>query len=69
MSRGLFRVMVTVEFVNGAKASASIDEQNLVTIREVEAVFQRAKVMAEAMRPRHEEPAAATGWTPQVVNG
>jgi tRNA A58 N-methylase Trm61 len=67
MSRGLFRVIVTVEFVNGAKASASIDEQNLVTIREVEAVFQRAKVMAEAMRPRHEEP-AATGWRPHVVN-
>jgi citrate lyase alpha subunit len=68
MSRGLFRVMVTVEFVNGAKASASIDEQNLVTIREVEAVFQRAKVMAEAMRPTHEMPAAATGWKPSVVN-
>jgi citrate lyase alpha subunit len=68
MSRGLFRVMVTVEFVNGAKASASIDEQNLVTIREVEAVFQRAKVMAEAMRPSHEIPAAASGWRPHVVN-
>jgi citrate lyase alpha subunit len=69
MSRGLFRVMVTVEFVNGAKASASIDEQNLVTIREVEAVFQRAKIMAEAMRPTHEIPAAAGGWKPSVVNG
>jgi citrate lyase alpha subunit len=69
MSRGLFRVIVTVEFVNGAKASASIDEQNLVTIREVEAVFQRAKIMAEAMRPTHEIPAAAGGWKPSVVNG
>jgi hypothetical protein len=69
MSRGLFRVQVTVSFVNGAMASASIDEQNLVTIREVEAVFQRAKVMAEAMRPTHEIPAAAGGWKPSVVNG
>jgi hypothetical protein len=69
MSRGLFRVQVTVSFVNGAMASASIDEQNLVTIREVEAVFQRAKVMAEAMRPTQEIPAAAGGWKPSVVNG
>lgn len=67
MSRGLFRVQVTVTFVNGAAATASIDEQNLVTVREVEAVFQRAKIMAEAMRPRHEEQ-AAPGWKPQVVN-
>jgi hypothetical protein len=54
MSRGLFRVQVTVSFVNGATASASIDEEHLTTIREVEAVFQRAKIMAEAMRPRVE---------------
>jgi hypothetical protein len=54
MSRGLFRVIVTVEFVNGAKASATIDEEHLTTVREVAAVFERAKVMAEAMRPRLE---------------
>lgn len=66
MSRGLFRVQVTVSYENGAIASASIDEGRLTTVREVEAVFQRAKVMAEAMRPGM--PEAAPGWQPRVVN-
>jgi hypothetical protein len=66
MSRGLFRVQVTISFVNGATATASIDEEHLTTIREIEGVLQRAKVMAEAMRPRHEEPAAGA-WRPTMV--
>jgi hypothetical protein len=66
MSRGLFRVRVTIDFVNGATATASIDEENITTIREIADVFARAKTMAEAMRPVEQE--TAPGWKPRVIN-
>lgn len=63
--RGLFRVRITVDFVNGATATASIDEQHLTTIREIEQVFARAVTMAKSMRPVEH---AAQDWKPRVVN-
>lgn len=51
MSKGLYRVRVTVDFVNGATCSASIDEGNLSSIREVLEVFERMRIMAERMDP------------------
>jgi hypothetical protein len=66
MSRGLFRVRVTIDFVNGATATASIDEENITTVREIAEVFARAKTMAEAMRPSLEQE-TAPAWKPSVV--
>lgn len=66
MSRGLYRVQVTVSFVNGAACTASLDEGNITTMREIDDVFARVRKMVEQMDPARR--VEQQPWKPHVVN-
>jgi hypothetical protein len=60
-------ITVTICYRNGISQQATVSDDCCTTLRELSATLERARTLAEAMRPM-EQQGAAPGWQPRLVN-
>jgi hypothetical protein len=63
-------ITVTISYQNGITQQATLSDDCMTTLREVSAILERSRRLAEAMKasePAIEE--AAPAWRPSVVHG
>jgi uncharacterized phage protein gp47/JayE len=68
MSRALFSVTCTIKLINGQSGVANVEADTLTTLREVQAVLDRAMRMAKTLSEEGAQQEAAPSWRPSVVN-